>query len=241
MAPALHEVKLTKMQRKQVTEVKEKLPKMLQTPVSQSYSSSDSSSVIILGKLPSSQKKSSTLEHKSAAGESESESESAGESESIMSIGSFGEELNKLRKRIAEREKREKERESGGAGGREGGGGNKDGKRGGGEGVSSSHSTNIDPELFKAMKDAMNMGVAGPSTSPTTPSKKRAAASGHKATCLTHGKTASGAGGAAKGSKEREREPDYEQKSESNNNSNKKSIGSTKNETSCSCPSDAEP
>ena len=230
VAPALHEVALTKSQRKHVNEIQQKMLKMLQSPVSQAYSSSDSSSVIILGKLPSSQKKNSTVEHKSAAGESEKKS--------IMSIGSFGEEMNKI---LAEQERREKEKGEGGGGG-------------GGGGESLSPSPNIDPDLFKAMKDARNLGIAGPSAPSTTHSKKNA--SKHKGSCVAHGGgggqskvLSAAAGGTGKGSKDREhhrehhrdRERDCEQKSESNNNSNKKSLGSTKNETSCSCPSDAEP
>ena len=220
----MNDVKLTKAQRKHVNEIQQKLLKMLQSPVSQPYSSSDSSSVIILGKLPSSQKKNSTAEHKSAAGESEKKS--------IMSIGSFGEELNKLRKHMAEREKRQKGEGSGKGG--DGGGGS--------EGVSPV--PNIDPDLYKTMKDAMNLGVFGHSAPSTNPSKKHSAGGKPITSCVTHGegvKTAPGVAPSGRNSRDRERERDCEQKSESNNNSNKISLASTKNETSCSCPSDAEP
>ena len=218
----MRETRLTKAQRKHVNDIREKLLDMLQTPVSQPYSSSDSSSVIILGKPPSSQKKNSATEQKSVAG---GENQSA-EKKSIMSIGSFGEELNKLRVHLAEREKREKE---GRGEGESGGGG--DSNVGGGDGKEKGGSVVADSELLKAVKDVMNAGVAGPSTGAPPPAHHDNDKENND-----HAQQKMKENGTAKGSKEQR---ECEQKSESNKNSNKKSIGS-KNET-CSCPSDAEP
>ena len=210
VAPPLQEPKLTKPQRKLVHEISKKMLQMLQTPVSQPYSSSDSSSVILLGKLPSSQKKNSGAEQKSAADDNRSSEMKS----SIMSIGSFGEELNKLRSNLAERDELDKlrtqlanERER------------QDKEKGEGGSEFPSSPINFDSDLFKVMKGSMKLNVR-----PSAPSTIVTAAKSNNKEIPTVNKSA------------REKEI-CEQKSESN----KKSHGSTKNEASCSCPSDAEP
>ena len=180
---------------------------MLQTPVSQPYSSSDSSSVILLGKLPSSQKKNSGAEEKKSAVDDNRSSEMKS---SIMSIGSFGEELNKLRSNLAERDELDKLRTQLAEKER------RDKEKGGGSSEFAPPPINFDSDLFKVMKGSMKLNVR-----PSVPSTIVTAANSNKIVPVI------------KSARERE----CEQKSESN----KKSHGSTKNETTCSCPSDAEP
>ena len=230
MAPAVNEVKLTKPQRKFVREISDTMLKMLQSPVSMPYSSSDSSSVVILGKLPTSEKKSSGPELKSFVGDNHSSKKS------IMSIGSFGEELYKLKTHLVARQQR---REKGVSG--------VESFIGGEEGLLihkdeiASQPPNIDPDLYEAMKEAMNLGIAIPSTAAVenvvaksikakeVVSDKDVAICGienaRPAPLVLHG-----------------RDKDCELKSESNKqSSNRLSHGSTQNETSCSCQSVAEP
>ena len=225
MVPAVNQVKLTKPQRKFVGDISDTMMKMMQSPVTMAYSSSDSSSVVLLGKLPTSEKKSSGPEVKSVVGDNQSQTKS------IMSIGSFGEELYKLKTHlVAEQKRREEKGSADGAGPKQ-----DDSILIQDEETAARPTPNIDSDLYEAMKDAMDMDVAGPSlTAAATVASVKKDVVGNE--------TAITANVAAVHTGNWDKECDQKSSSQSHNHSShKQSQSSAKNETSCSCQSDAEP